>query len=101
MEVCGVLLEVGKSSSKVTHCWFGFPAGGGACRRGARAGGMEEGGARGKAGTGVGSGRRGIRGVGSRVEDGPNSDIVLWSWEEGAAGTAVGTRGCVAADAAL
>lgn len=55
---CSVLVEGGKSksSSNVTHCWAGFPAGGGGWLRGARVGGgMEEGGARGKAGTADGS----------------------------------------------
>ena len=54
---------------------------------------MEEGGARGKVGAGTGSGARGRRGAGARlkVDDGPNRDVVLCSWAEGAAaGAAVG-----------
>lgn len=47
---------------------------------------MEEGGARGKAGPEDRSAVRGSRGagVGLRVDDGPNRDMVLWSWEVGA-----------------
>lgn len=105
MGACGVLVEDGKSSSKVTHCWGGFAPGGGNWRRGARAGGMEEGGASGKGGAGNGSRVRGSRGagVGLRADDGLNRDIVLWRWEAGAAatggavvvGAGVGMRGCV------
>ncbi len=69
---------------------------------------MEEGGARGNAGAAEGSVARGSRGagVGLRVGDGPNRDMVLWSWEVGAAagavvGAEVGMRGCVRADMAL
>lgn len=60
---------------------------------------MEEGGARGKAGTGDGSGVRGSRGagVGTRVDGAPNGDMVLWGWEVGAA-AGMGTSGCVRAD---
>lgn len=59
-----------KSSSKVTHCF-------GACwRRGARAGGREEGGTVGKDGAGFKEG------------GGPNRDMVLCSW-----GAGVGIRG--------
>lgn len=55
-EGCSVLVEVGKSSSKVTHCWVSLLlAAGGGCWRGARGSGSEEGGARGKAGAGDGS----------------------------------------------
>ena len=100
---CGVLVEAGKSSSKVTHCWVDFPAGGGDWRRGARVGGMEEGGARGKPGAGDGSrGNRGA-GVGLRVDEGPNRDMVLWSGAAGAAvGAAeVGISGGVRADTVL
>lgn len=52
---------------------------------------MEEAGARGKEGTGDGaSGSRGAC-VEGKVDDGPNRDMVLWSWEVGAAvGAAVG-----------
>lgn len=95
MGACGVLVEGGnaKSSSKVTHCWVGFPPGGGGWRRGARTVGMEEGGARGKEGTGDGLGAKGIRGagVGLRVDDGSNRDVVLWSWKQGTA-AAVGAE---------
>lgn len=56
---------------------------------------MEEGGARGKEGTGDGA--RGSRGsaVGLKAGDGPNRDVVFWSWEEGAAavGADLGMRG--------
>lgn len=69
---------------------------------------MEEGGARGKAGTGDGSGARGSRGAELRAAGGPNRDMVLWRWEAGAApatGAAVeaevGTSGCVRADMVL
>lgn len=89
MGTCGVLLAAGKSSSKVTHCWVCFPPGGGGWRRGARAGGMEEGGARGKAGVEECSGAKGSSGVGLRVDGGPNKDMVLWIWEAGAAAAAV------------
>lgn len=55
-EGCIVLVAVGKSSSKVTHCWVCLLlADGGGCWRGARGGGREEGGAWGSAGAGVGS----------------------------------------------
>lgn len=81
--ISGVFVGVGKSksSSKVTHCWAGFPAGGGGWCRGAGAGVMEEGGARGKAGAGNESGlRENIGGgAGLRLDDGPNRDMVLWS----------------------
>lgn len=60
---CGVLVGKSNTSSKVTHCWVGFPPGGGGWRRGARTGGREEGGARGK--VGVGAGTRGRRGTGA------------------------------------
>lgn len=105
---CGFLVEGGKSSSKVTHCWVCFPPEGGGWRRGARAGGMEEGGAKGKVGAVDGAGARGSRGtgVGFKVDDGPIRDMVLWSWEMGAvAGAAVGAEvgmsGCVRADMVL
>lgn len=69
---------------------------------------MEEGRARGKAGTGDGSGTKGSigGGVGLRLDDGPNRDMVLWSWEVGAAagaavGAEVGMSGCVRADMVL
>lgn len=76
-----VLAFGGKSSSNVTHCLVCLPAGGGGCRRGAKAGGREEGGARGKDGVGEGSAGRGSsRGV----DDCSNRDVVLWSWEVGA-----------------
>lgn len=56
---------------------------------------MEEGGARGKEGTGDGA--RGSRGsaVGLKAGDGPNREVVLWSWEVGAAavGADMGMRG--------
>lgn len=68
-----------------------FWVGGGGWRRGARAGGREEGGARGKVGTGDGA--RGSRGAGSNEDDGPNRDMVLWSWELGAAAGAAGGAG--------
>lgn len=59
----------------MTHCLVGLPSGG-----------TEEGGARGKAGTGAGAkGNRGAGVVGLRVDDGPKRDMVLWSWEVGAA----------------
>lgn len=29
MGACGVFVDCGKSSSKVTHCWVGFPPAGG------------------------------------------------------------------------
>lgn len=47
---------------------------------------MEEGGARGKAGAGDKSAERGNKGagVGLIVDDGPNRDVVLWSWRVGA-----------------
>lgn len=63
---------------------------------------MDEGGARGKAGTGDGSGARGSRGagVGLRVDDGPNRDMVLGSWEVGAA-AGMGMSGGVRADMVL
>lgn len=79
----------------MTHCWVGFPPGGGGWRRGARIGGIEEGGARGKAGAGAGSGARGRRGAGAglRVDDGPNRDMVLWSWAVGAAAGAAVVAG--------
>lgn len=88
-----------KSSSKVTHCLVCFPAWGGGWRRGAKAGGREEGGARGKDGVGEGSvGRGSSRGA----DDGPNRDVVLWSWEVGAGmGACVGISGCVNADIVL
>lgn len=57
---------------------------------------MEEGGARGKVGTGAGSRRGGRRGAGAglRVDDGPNRDMVLGSWAVGAdVGAGVGTSG--------
>lgn len=76
----------------MTQCWVGFPPGRGGWRRGARTGGREEGGARGKEGTGDGA--RGSRGAGVGLEvdgGGPNRDMVLWSWEVAAAvGAAVG-----------
>lgn len=85
-------MEGGKSSSNVTHCWACLLlAGGGGCCEGARAGGREEGGARGK--VGAGDGLRGNRGAGVelRVDDGPNRDVVLWRWGLGPeAGAAVG-----------
>lgn len=81
MGACGVLVEGGKSSSKVTHCWVGFPPGRGGWRRGARTGGMEEGGARGKAGAGTG--------VGLRVDGGPNRGMGVGA----AAVAAVGMSG--------
>lgn len=102
MGACCVFVGRGKSesSSKVTHCWLGFPPGGGGWRRGARAGGMEEGGAKGKAraGAGVGAGARGSRGGGVRVDDDSKRGVVRWSWEVGGEGWAVigagaGTRG--------
>lgn len=78
MGACSVFAgrEKSKSSSKVTH-WVGFPPGGGAWRRGARAEGTEEGGARGKTGAGVRGSRGG--GAGLRVDDGSNRDMVRWS----------------------
>lgn len=69
---------------------------------------MEEGAARGKAGAGDESGAKGSRGAGARlrVDGGPNRDMVLWSWEVGAAagaavGAEVGMSGCVRADMVL
>lgn len=63
---CNALVEVGKSSSKVTHCWVCLLlAVRGGCWRGAMGGGREEGGARGRAGTGDGS------------RGGPNRDVAL------------------------
>lgn len=65
-EGCNTLVVVGKSSSKVTHCWVCLLlAAGGGCWRGARGGGREEGGARGRAGARVGS------------RGGPNRDMAL------------------------
>lgn len=65
-EGCNTLADVGKSSSKVTHCCVCLlPAAGGGCWRGARGGGREEGGARGRAGAGDGS------------RGGPNRDMDL------------------------
>lgn len=96
MGASGALVDVGKSSSNVTHCWVGLPLpGGGGCRRGARAGGREEAGATGKAGAGDGSAVRENReaGVGLRADDGPNRDMLFWSWEAGAApGAAAGAK---------
>lgn len=67
---------------------------------------MEEAGARGKEGTGDGA--RGSRGGGGegKVDDGPNRDVVLWSWKAGAAvgaavGAGVGMSGGVKADMVL
>lgn len=69
---------------------------------------MEEAGARGRAGAGDCSGARGSRGTGEglRLGEGPNRDMVLWSWEAGAAagaaiGAGVGTSGGVIADMVL
>lgn len=69
---------------------------------------MEDGGARGRAGAVDESGARGNRGVGAglREDDGPNKDMVLWSWEAGAAagsvvGAEVGISGCERADMVL
>lgn len=79
----------------MTQLFVGLPTEEGGRRRGARTGGMEEGGARGKEGTGDGA--RGSRGsaVGLKAGDGPNRDVVFWSWEEGAAavGADLGMRG--------
>lgn len=79
---CEVLLGGGKSSSKVTHCLGGW------CR-GATAGGRDEGATMGKVGGGDGLRARGSKeaGAGLRLDDGPNGDMVLWSW---VVGTAVG-----------
>ena len=88
MGAWGVLVEVGKSSSNVTHCWGGFPLpDGGSWRRGASAGGREEGCVKGKAGAGHGSGARESRGdsVGLRDLEGPSREVVLWSCEGDAA----------------
>lgn len=79
-----VLVAVGKSSSKVTHCWTGFPVGGGSWRRGARVGGAR--------------GREERAGDGSGAA-GPNREAVRLSWGAGAAG--VGTSCCVRADVVL
>lgn len=74
---------------------------GGGWRRGASAGGRLEGGARGKAGTGLEA--RGSRGAGEGLRlDGPN--VVLWSWEVGAVAVAaagVGISGWERADMVL
>lgn len=87
---CNTLPGVGKSSSKVTHCWVCLVlAAGGGCWRGVRGGGREEGGARGRAG--AGDGWRG----------GPNRDIVLWRWWVGTVVGARGAAGCVRTEAAL
>lgn len=87
--ICGILVGAGKTklSSKVTHCWVGFPPGGGSLHRGAAPNGVDEGCATGKGGADDRSAVRGSRsaGVGLRVDDGPNRDVVLWSWEVGAA----------------
>jgi len=97
---CGVLVGglKSKSLSKVTH----RRVGGGGWRRGARPGGREEAGARGKEGAGDGAG--GNRGAcaGGNADDGPNGDELLWSWKAGAAvGAGAGVRmsGGVKADA--
>lgn len=87
MGAWGVLVEVGKSSSNVTHCWGGFPLPrGGSWRRGVSAGRREEGCVKGKAGAGHGSGARESRrdGVGLRVDEGPSREVVLWSCGEDA-----------------
>lgn len=92
MGASAALVEDETSSSKVTHCRVVL---GGGWRRGASACGREDGGAGGKAGAADGSGARGNRGagVGLKVDDGPNRDMVLWSWEVGgAAGAAVGAE---------
>lgn len=92
MEGCNALVEVGKSSSKVTHCWVCLLlAVGGGCWRG-RGSGREEGGARGKAGAGDGS--RGNSAAGG----GPNRDMALARlWVE----VGAGAGGCVRAEAVL
>lgn len=98
----GDLVEDGKSSSNVTHCRAGFPnAGGGGWWRGVRAGGREEGGARGRAGARIGSKENGKTEAGEDL-----TDMVLWTWDIGtvagaAVGAGVGISGWTRADMVL
>lgn len=86
MGFCCVLVVGGifNSSSKVTHCLLCLPLeGGGGWYWGARAGGREEGGARGKVRAGDGS-KAGGACVGLGPDSGSNKGMVRLTWEDGA-----------------
>lgn len=79
----------------MTHCLFCFPLeGGGGWYRVARAGGWEEGGARGKVRAGDGSKAGGSREAcaGLGLDTGSYKGMVRLTWEEGA-NVGVGTSG--------
>lgn len=71
----------------MTHCLDCFATGPGGWCRGATAGGRDEGATMGKVGGGDGLRARGSKeaGAGLRLDDGPNRDMVFWSWVVGTA----------------